>query len=97
LLLFFKSILNPIIVFNIYLKDEKSVTIYLKDEDIRFTNWGISGSEFEPREDPALLCASVCLGNNCSDETHTWKVESCDSAPIQQFICQVECKLYLMN
>ena len=67
---------------------QKSLTF--SDEDITYTNWGITaGGEFEPLDDTALLCASICLGNLCND-TYTWKTESCDT-PLQ-FVCQIQCE-----
>ena len=64
--------------------------IFFSDEDIPFTNWGITEEQFEPLNESNLLCASICLGNECDD--HAWKTVSCDTP--QQFICQVDCKSF---
>ena len=66
--------------------------IFFSDEDIPFTNWGITEEQFEPLNESNLLCASICLGSECDD--HAWKTVSCDTP--QQFICQVDCKSYLV-
>ena len=34
--------------------------------DIPYTNWGLSGDDPEPVDDPALACSSMCLGINCN-------------------------------
>ncbi len=60
-----------------------------KDEDITYTNWGITGSAFEPINDANLGCASMCLGNQCNN-SNTWKAVDCNTP--QLYICQIECE-----
>jgi hypothetical protein len=67
-----------------------TLVLFCTDEDITFTNWGISnGVTFEPVDDPSLACAAMCLGDQCGS-VNPWKVVDC--AVPQQFICQIECK-----
>jgi hypothetical protein len=61
-----------------------------KDEDITYTNWGMTGGAFEPITDSGKLCSSVCLGDSCANDDHTWKVADC--ATSLQFICASPCK-----
>ena len=59
------------------------------DEDITYTNWGITSGAFEPIDDTSKLCASVCLGATCNGD-NSWKAASCDVP--KQFVCSVQCK-----
>jgi len=63
----------------------------IPDEDVQFTNWGITGNELEPLDVAASGCVSMCLGTQCNGD-HTWKTESC-SATMDQFLCQAECRI----
>ena len=59
------------------------------DDDITYTNWGITGSALEPMDDINLGCASMCLGNQCNN-SNTWKAVDCNTP--QLYICQIECE-----
>jgi hypothetical protein len=59
------------------------------DEDIAYTNWGMTANQLEPSESDSLKCASACLGQNCTEST--WKAVDC-TAPLN-YICQVDCKI----
>jgi|FrelakmetLWP11LW_1041352.scaffolds.fasta_scaffold356163_1 hypothetical protein len=61
----------------------------IPEGDIPFTNWGITGDDFEPVENDSLACASMCLGDQCP-RSGTWKAVSCTSE--LKYICQVDCE-----
>jgi len=59
--------------------------VKLLGENIPYTNWGITGNVLEPLKDPNKLCASMCVGLDCTD--NSWRAEAC-SNQMTNFICQ---------
>ena len=56
-----------------------------------YTNWGITGGQFEPLDEEGLDCAKMCVGSNCQD--HKWRTANC-SQPMS-YVCQIDCNFII--
>ena len=59
--------------------------------DTTYTNWGMTGNEFEPAEDPDKKCAKICEGDNCPYGKQ-WRATSCEDK--LQFVCTIDCEAW---